>query len=110
MNIIYSIKNQIELSQNIKKLNDNIRNDELWLGRFYIKRQKPFSSCLVFIDKKTQRHMWENNSLLSWNFLFGHKIWRSMNDFIIHSCKVWEEEPRPSTKNAVDYRKVKVKI
>lgn len=105
--MFYKIKNYFTLSNNIRKLNKNIENDDLWLGRFYVKRKEMFSSYLEFHDKKTGAIRFEYNTASSWNFLDGIKLWEAMNDFIVDHCNVWSENPAPSKKTAVDYRKVR---
>lgn len=104
--MFYHIKNYFILNTNIRKLNENIKNDNLWLGRFYVKRKSKFSSCLVFKDKRTKAIKLKYNTAFSWNFHHGIKLWEAMNDFIINYCKVWSENPSPSIKTAIDYRKV----
>ena len=105
--MFYKIKNYFILSNNIKKLNKNIENDDLWLGRFYVKRNEMFSSFLEFHDKKTGAIRFEYYPASSWNFFDGIKLWETMNDFIVEHCRVWSENPAPSIKTAVDYRKVR---
>lgn len=103
--------------------NEGLKQDELWLGRFYMRQVRrdvvPFedgSGAVVnfiveFGDKKTGKrdlesftnfdlHISDHKGYASW------KLFWAMNDFIIKTCKVWDEEPRPSIHNALDYRLV----
>lgn len=108
----------------ITRYNRTLEEDELWLGRFYIKQlfrevyrfEDGSGVSVIFlfemVDKKTgirdvcrlndfelRVHEKKNNGG-SW------KLWESLNDFIIKKVNVWEEVPAPDYRTAVDYRAV----
>lgn len=112
-------KIQRKINKKVKAMNKSIETDDLWLGRFYArqKSRKAYqyedkSGYCVFVtitifDKKTGFS--KDFRFDHYDILFGGwKLWEAMNNFIIEDCKVWEEDPRPSLKTAIDYRKVKV--
>ena len=93
-------------------VNKSIEDDDLWLGRFYVRQNRTFiewfednSGGLMYaeihmIDKKTKkvRVGWYSGLEMDWKF------WRDFNSFIVDDCKVWEEVPDIRT-NRIDYRK-----
>ena len=95
-------------------INDNIKKDDLWLGRFCVDQlstnmewfqDKSGGLMYVFLrmrDKKTgtTNVRWYSALDLEWKF------WWDFNDFIINDCKVWEEVPDPRD-NRIDFRNVK---
>lgn len=104
-----------------RDINKSIEKDELWKGRFVIK-QHPYSTFTIYedksgaefftnyylIDKKTGRtHL---SCGTSNDILNPHKMFIEMNNFIVHICQVWLEEPRPHIDNTEDYRKVAIRI
>ena len=113
-------KHQRLINRAFRKINKDIENDDLWKGRFMIKQTgynyfeiyEDKSGAELFInyeiiDKKTNKrklYSGDTNDIVS----RGWTIYRQMNDFIIHECKVWEEIPRPTAENTPDYRKVRV--
>ena len=99
----------------IRAINENIENDELWRGRFFVRQ---YESCVVryedgsgnqlfiqlrFYDHKTRKYwdMWiSSNKAIIWG---GSHIWRAMNDFIVEKLDVWtNDDPRA---DKTDYRK-----
>ena len=100
-------------NQYCRYVNKSIENDDLWLGRFYVRQNRTFiewfednSGGLMYvevhmIDKKTKniRVGWYSGLEMDWKF------WRDFNNFIIEDCKVWEEKP-DIRKNRIDYRNV----
>lgn len=100
-------------NQYCRYVNDQIKKDDLWLGRFYIKQNathmhwfedKSGGIMYAFIemhDKKTgiTHEKWYSGLDMDWQF------WYDFNDFIIKDCKVWEEDPDPY-ENRIDFRKV----
>lgn len=120
-------KHQRLLNKTFKNLNKQIKNDELWLGRFEVvqdatyffeserdhwqKREYPAEYYLTvyyhFVDKKTGR---ESKSYYdSANSLnTSNRIFLQMNDFITRECfeDTWGAAEQPTVHNAVDYRKV----
>lgn len=101
-------------NQYCRYVNKIIENDDLWLGRFYIKQEatnmKWFEdksggimyALILMCDKKTgiTRSKWYDGLGMEWQF------WWDFNNFIINDCKVWEEELNPY-ENRIDFRKVK---
>ena len=99
-------------NQYCRYVNKSIEDDDLWLGRFYVRQNRTFiewfednSGGLMYaeihmIDKKTKkvRVGWYSGLEMDWKF------WRDFNNFIIEDCKVWEEVPDIRT-NRIDYRK-----
>ena len=99
-------------NQYCRYINKSIEDDDLWLGRFYVRQNRTFiewfednSGGLMYaeihmIDKKTKkvRVGWYSGLEMDWKF------WRDFNNFIIEDCKVWEEIPDIRT-NRIDYRK-----
>ena len=101
-------------NQYCRYVNNTIKNDDLWLGRFCIKqnathmswfRDKSGGLMLALIemrDKKTGNtyEKWYSGLDMDWKF------WWDFNNFIIEDCKAWEEQPSPY-ENRIDFRKVK---
>lgn len=98
----------------IRTANRAIENDDLWLGRFYV-RQKATAMewfedksggllhcALEFVDRKTgHTKMWYTDCLeVNWHY------WWEMNRFIVEDCDVWHEDPDPC-ENRIDFRAVK---
>ena len=115
-------KQQRKMNRMIRKMNKNIENDSLWKGRFYAHQVKgsyftPYEDKsgaelfvqIEFVDRKTGKTMLTADLVASWCHWNGVKIWEKMNYFIVNWCDVWREDPRPSEKNAIDYRKKKGK-
>lgn len=114
-------RHQRTINKVVRWMNKDIRNDPMWKGRFYIRQidaqwvndpDEPRYYKLVVrlraYDRKTgiTRDMpWYTANDLA--YFWGYYIWREMNDFIIHDCKVWEEEPRITYENTPDYRSCK---
>lgn len=101
---------QRKMNKMVRDLNENIEKDDLWRGR-YIMRQKaayrevyPDGSGaelwvrMEMLDRQTGRTETfcdTVNHFYMWN---GGGLWREMNDFIVDTCKVWEETPSPRDK------------
>ena len=119
----YVKKVQRRVNALIKRQNKALAADELWLGRFYIRqlcrdvwRFEDGSGAMVsflfeIADKKTGKRdiVRLDNYELRVAFRRGGGSWKlfeALNDFIIKRVDVWAEDPRPSIKTAVDYRKV----
>ena len=99
-------------NQYCRYVNKSIEDDDLWLGRFYVRQNRTFiewfedNSCglmyaeIHMIDKKTKKVR------VGWysGLEMDYKFWRDFNSFIIDDCKVWEEVPDIRT-NRIDYRK-----
>jgi hypothetical protein len=113
---------QRALNRDMRKLNKNIANDELWRGRFYFFQKDVHweqfpdgSGGLLHVymrgyDKATgyyRDYMFEYAPYLTFK---GWHIWNCANDFITEGVKVWEETPRPSIQNAKDWTQVPVDV
>ena len=113
---------QRALNRDIRKLNKNIANDELWRGRFYFFQKdahwEQFSDgsggmLHVYMrgyDKATgyyRDYIFEYAPYLTFN---GWHIWNFANHFIIEGVRVWEEKPSPSIHNAKDWTGVPVDV
>ena len=99
-------------NQYCRYVNKSIEDDDLWLGRFYVRQNRTFIDWfedksgglmyaeLIMCDKKTgiTQMGWYSGLDMNWKF------WHDFNDFIIKDCKVWEEVPDIRT-NRIDYRK-----
>lgn len=118
--VIFGFKEKSRIKKNIKeavnKINNNVYNDDLWLGRFEMilnkirfQRFEDWSGYIALIeitllDKRTNLIKKEYVSY-SEIFLESH-LWKFMNDFIVETVKVWQEDPRPQLGKTKDYRNV----
>lgn len=112
-------KQQRKLNKIIKEVNQRMKDDSLWRGRFQIKQlrsdYRPFPRdyyekgfCddgdfyieLEFVDKKTGKTKKSWYQPLS---LFENRIYVQLNDFIVSYCDVWSEEPSPYEQTEVYY-------
>lgn len=99
---------QRRINRYMRDLNNNIKNDNLWQGRFYVHqigRQRynyedgsgmELWVTLEFIDRKTGRTKQVLDTVNSWTF--SGDLWIEMNNFIVNDVNVWSEDPRPGTK------------
>lgn len=99
------------LNKACRLMNQNIREDNLWLGRFVVEQKGTWMEWfedgsggmlhahLQFRDKKTgyTKDWWGSCLSLEW------KLWWEMNDFITKDCDVWSEMPCPYD-TCMDYR------
>ena len=116
----YVKKVQRRVNALIKKQNQSLIEDELWLGRFYIRqlrrdvwRFEDSSGAMIsflfeMVDKKTgiRDIVRLDNYELRVAFQRGGGSWKlfeALNDFIIKKVDVWNEDPYPNLKTAVDY-------
>lgn len=110
-------KYQRKMNKAMRLMNQNIENDSLWRGRFYVRSRKTLfyqyedksgygMICeLLFVDKKTGRVVSDYASVNEWCYFGGSRLARRMNEFITEDCKVWEEIPDPR-EDVTDYRRV----
>ena len=97
-----------------REANRIIENDDLWLGRFVVKQaaswfydfehnnEQDLILEYYFYDKKTKIR--SNSTLTRADRVFLlNDIMYGMNEFIIHTVKVWENED-PFKDERVDYR------
>lgn len=115
MNFKKEIKKlQRKVNRDIKTLNRAIEEDDLWLGRFYMRqvdrrvyRYEDNSGvgmqlAFIMVDKQTGKN--EMYYCFSWDILKTYRPWYALNDFIVETCKVWEENPTPKRGETIDYR------
>ena len=121
--VIFGFKEKSRIKKNIKeavnKINNNVYNDDLWLGRFEMilnkirfQRFEDWSGYTALIeitlfDKRTNLTKKEYVSY-SEIFLESH-LWKFMNDFIVETVKVWQEDPRPQLGQTQNFRDIKWK-
>ena len=88
----------------VRDLNENIRRDNLWRGRFWI-RQKEFCCrpyfdhsglegyvILEFHDLKTGYSSDKLFDLINFEAPFTWHLFREINQFITEECDVWRKE------------------
>lgn len=101
-------KNQKRLqnwaNKRIKTMNQTIKKDNLWIGRFFAHQIyskydhfEDGSGGILFIllrfeDKKTKITKDKWFEIFCKNPFFGSDLFFTMNDFIIDTVKVWENE------------------
>ncbi len=102
-------RHQRAINQMIRMINENVKNDELWQGRFYVRQidarwhtyeDKSGAELFVvlqFIDKKTGISKTYCDTVNHWRYFNGSHLWWAMNNFIINDVQVWEEDPKPNT-------------
>ena len=107
-------KQQRKMNKIIKEVNQRMKDDSLWRGRFQIKQLRsdyrpfPRDYCdygnfyaeLEFVDKKTgkTKRSWYHSPLF-----FKEYIYTLLNNFIVIYCDVWSEKPSPSKQTEVYY-------
>ena len=107
-------KQQRKVNKIIKEVNQRMKDDSLWRGRFQIKQLRsdyrpfPRDYCdygnfyveLEFIDKKTgkTKRSWYHPPLF-----FREYIYTVLNNFIAIYCDVWSEKPSPMKQTEVYY-------
>lgn len=108
-------KHQRRINRYMRLLNENIKNDELWKGRFYIRQQSAdwvsyvdhsgneLYVRLLLVDKLTGQTALIGDTVNHYNMYNGGHLWHEMNKFIVETCAVWEKEPRPGT---VEYKEM----
>ena len=121
--IIFGFKEKHKIKKNIKesinKLNKNIWDDELWLGRFEIKldkiRYQRFEdwsgyTALIEVTLLDKRTNLTKKEYVSYSEIFlGSHLWKFMNDFIVQVVKVWREDPPPKLGQTQNFRDIKWK-
>lgn len=103
-------KHQRALNKVIKNINHSLLQDDLWMGRFYIKQGSysyfyPYEDgsgwnlyvVLEMHDRLTGQKKEigdEVNHFCMWN---GSKLFWELNSFIVETCDVWRQDPRPGS-------------
>ncbi|MCC8068811.1 MAG: hypothetical protein LIO71_03545 [Ruminococcus sp.] len=108
-------KLQKDINKVVKAMNENVYNDNLWLGRFYGHQIKAdyykfedgsggiLTTWIELVDRKTNLtkviKLSHHGGVI--NFV-SYDMWMAMNTFITEDCAVWEkEDPRH---DIIDYR------
>lgn len=99
-------KHQRAINKLVRTVNKNLKNDDLWLGRFII-RQYEYSPRwrkyedgsgaelwvkLKFIDRATGRYYVGIHTVNEWCSFNGSRVWRIMNWLITEHWNVWQEK------------------
>lgn len=114
-------KYQRQLNKAIRKVNLEICEDPLWKGRFVIRQKtaefERFEDgsggilivILRMVDKKTKYYRDIRMEYAPYlEMFFRWHLFLNINDFIIKDCGVWQQDPRPTLKNAIDFTKVNI--
>lgn len=93
---------QRAINRVMRAINENIYNDDLWMGRFFVRQysrqvvmydgELHMAVELRFYDHKTKKYSSEwltSNDIIVFG---GSKIWGLMNDFIVEDLDVWRTE------------------
>lgn len=118
--IVFGFKEKSRIKKNIKeaidKINNNVYNDDLWLGRFEMilnkirfQRFEDWSgyTALIEITLLDKRTSLTKKEYVGYSEIFlGSHLWNFMNDFIVQVVKVWQEDPRPQLGKTKDYRNI----
>ena len=107
-------KHQRVMNKVVRDMNNSIKNDPLWLGRFYARQLdgwfeefEDHSGANLYVrfrfyDRKTGiTRDTSYDSVNCWR-RFGH-LFFELNDFIVNDVKVWENED-PYNDEKIDYR------
>lgn len=93
-------RQQRAMNHIMRLLNENIINDDLWKGRFYVRQvgaqwheyeDKSGADLFVvlrFYDKETGITRDVAGTVNHWRYINGSRLWREMNDFIVEYVKV----------------------
>ena len=118
-------KHQRMVNKYVRAINKNIENDDLWLGRFYVKQvgfprfeiyeDKSGATLegihLVCVDRKTGQTYDDWDSSNGWCHWGGSRIWMFVNKAITEWFDVWKEDPSPYEQKKqgllIDYRRKK---
>lgn len=100
---MYRKKYQRNINHIVRDMNENIKNDWLWNGRFHIHQIRSsfhpfhdhsgayFTAVLEIIDRKTGRK--EINSFSNYSVAWEFYTW--VNQCIVERFDVWSEIPSP---------------
>lgn len=103
-------KHQRRMNKLMRDLNNNIKNDNLWRGRFYVRQDAAqwyqYSDksgyelwvVLELCDRKTGQTKRIAETVNHWSMWGGSHLFWQMNQFIVDDVEVWSENPRPGTK------------
>lgn len=106
---------QRKLNRLIRELNKNIREDDWWEGRFFVRqysaefyRYEDHSGgelyvYLRFYDKKDMKYQefyGDSCALCHWH---GSRLWMTMNHFITEISSTWKTDVSPKDQDKSDY-------
>ena len=97
-------KHQRRINRYVRMMNENLRNDPLWKGRYIVYQSgSPFfyqyedgsgaelcDFTLICEDKLTGKQVAKTKDGNEWCFHNGMDIWRFVNDAIIYDFDAWE--------------------
>lgn len=103
-------RHQRAMNDMMRQVNRGIERDELWKGRFYVRQLESYWHeyedksgaelfvILCFYDKVTGITKTVAETVNHWRYFNGSHLWWAMNDFIVKTVNVWDEDPRPGSK------------
>lgn len=110
-------KAQHTINKNIRIINRNIEEDNLWRGRFIMRqinaRWSAFEdgsggelfATVLMVDKRTG----QTKTVYFDNYDHPWRYFQAMNNFIVDDCAVWEKEGRNFLYNdETDYTKINI--
>lgn len=118
----YVKKVQHRVNALIARQNKALEEDDLWLGRFYIRQlyrnvyrfEDGSGAVINFFFEMADKKTGIRDICRLDNFELGiqckknngrcWKLCEALNNFIVKRVNVWAEDPTPSLKTAVDYR------
>ena len=96
-------RDQKKINKWVRAFNKNLREGELWRGRFYIQQERIYlyhtfddgsGGILGIAFSLNDRKTGMSKEVYFSNYDYYH-LWEEMNDFIINDVDVWHENPRP---------------
>lgn len=110
-----------DINRSMRRMNENIVNDDLWRGRFEVRMEQfqyrwyedksgiDAHVLLRYTDLKTGKvwRKWYNDIELSSHF-GGWHLFVDMNNFIVEECKVWDmdrDDPNHPRNDKTVYRR-----
>lgn len=101
---MYRKRHQRALNKIVRTLNENLKQDELWFGRFMVRQvESPhfayyfdksgatLYATLEFVDRCTGKTYRMRETVNYWRFANGANLYWKMNWFITEHCMVWSE-------------------
>ena len=107
-------KAQSKINKNIRALNKNLKEDDLWRGRFYVRQVAAswskfddgsggiLDARVEIRDLKTGMY----KSFIIDNYDIGWHLWTNVNDFIVEDSHVWDNIAKV-TQDKTNWDKVK---
>lgn len=102
-------RHQRAMNSIMRQINHNVEKDELWKGRFYVRQiashwyqyeDKSGAELWVvlrFYDKKTGIVKTVAETVNHWRYFNGSHMWWEMNNFIVNTVNVWQEDIQPGS-------------